>query len=115
VGTDQSNHADHPHQNRISMTAWKLNLRNSYCGAQPPLRSIGTCSFLRFSSLVVKRRMCRIENLAKNASWTSALGEAYHTQAADVMSAPQALRAKAKAAGNLKSDSQERSYSSRPT
>ncbi len=47
-----------------------------------------------------------LDNLAKNLSWTSSLGEAYHTQAADVMSAVQALRAKAKAAGNLKSGSQ---------
>jgi Protein of unknown function (DUF3300) len=45
-------------------------------------------------------------NLASNLSWTSALGEAYHTQTADVMSAVQALRAKAYAAGNLKSGSQ---------
>ena len=47
-----------------------------------------------------------LDNLAKNLSWTSALGEAYHTQAADVMSAIQVLRAEAKAAGNLKSGSQ---------
>jgi hypothetical protein len=47
-----------------------------------------------------------LDNLAKNLSWTSSLGEAYHTQAADVMSAVQALRAKAQAAGNLKSGSQ---------
>jgi hypothetical protein len=47
-----------------------------------------------------------LDNLAKNLSWTSALGEAYHTQAADLMSAVQALRAQAKAAGNLKSGSQ---------
>lgn len=45
-------------------------------------------------------------NLASNLSWTSALGEAYHTQAAEVMAAVQALRAKALAAGNLKSGSQ---------
>src|ERR1017187_4400701 len=45
-------------------------------------------------------------NLAQNLSWTSSLGEAYHTQAADVMSAVQLLRAKALAAGNLKSGSQ---------
>ena len=45
-------------------------------------------------------------NLASNLSWTSALGEAYHTQASDVMSAIQVLRAKALAAGNLKSGSQ---------
>ena len=43
-------------------------------------------------------------NLAKNLSWTSALGEAYHTQAADVMGAVQFLRAKALVAGNLKFD-----------
>jgi len=47
-----------------------------------------------------------LDDLAKNLSWTSALGEAYHTQAADVMSAIQVLRAEAKAAGNLKSGSQ---------
>ena len=45
-------------------------------------------------------------DLANNLSWTSALGEAYHTQTADVMSAVQVLRAKAYAAGNLKSGSQ---------
>ena len=47
-----------------------------------------------------------LDDLAKNLSWTSALGEAYHTQPADVMSAIQFLRAKAQAAGNLKSGSQ---------
>ena len=47
-----------------------------------------------------------LDNLAKNLSWTSALGEAYHTQAADAMTAVQLLRAKAKQAGNLKSGSQ---------
>src|ERR1700739_2374282 len=47
-----------------------------------------------------------LDNMAKNLSWTSALGEAYHTQPADVMSAIQVLRAKAQAAGNLKSGSQ---------
>jgi hypothetical protein len=47
-----------------------------------------------------------LDNLAQNLSWTSALGEAYHTQAADVMTAVQTLRAQAKAAGNLKSGSQ---------
>jgi hypothetical protein len=47
-----------------------------------------------------------LDNLAKNLSWTSAMGEAYHTQAADVMSAVQVLRAKAKAAGNLKTGTQ---------
>ena len=47
-----------------------------------------------------------LSNLANNLSWTSALGEAYHTQPADVMSAVQVLRAKAYAAGNLQSGSQ---------
>ncbi len=47
-----------------------------------------------------------LDNMAKNLSWTSSLGEAYHTQAGDVMTAVQALRAKAQAAGNLKSGSQ---------
>jgi hypothetical protein len=47
-----------------------------------------------------------LANLATNLSWTSSLGEAYHTQGADVMSAVQYLRAKALAAGNLKSGTQ---------
>jgi hypothetical protein len=47
-----------------------------------------------------------LTNLASNLSWTSALGEAYHTQAADLMTAVQTLRAKAYASGNLKSGSQ---------
>jgi hypothetical protein len=47
-----------------------------------------------------------MDNLAKNLSWTSSLGEAYHNQGADVMAAVQVLRAQAKAAGNLKSGSQ---------
>jgi hypothetical protein len=47
-----------------------------------------------------------LANMAKNLSWTSSLGEAYGTQAADVMIAVQALRAKAYAAGNLVSGAQ---------
>jgi hypothetical protein len=47
-----------------------------------------------------------LKNMANNLSWTSALGEAYHTQSADVMTAVQVLRAKAYAAGNLQSGSQ---------
>ncbi len=43
-----------------------------------------------------------LANLASNLAWTSSLGEAYHNQQAAVMSAVQALRAKAQAAGNLK-------------
>jgi hypothetical protein len=42
-------------------------------------------------------------NLSKNLAWTSSLGEAYHNQPSEVMAAIQSLRAKAKAAGNLKS------------
>jgi len=47
-----------------------------------------------------------LDNLSKNLSWTSSLGEAYHNQQADVMTAVQTLRAKAKTAGNLKTTSQ---------
>jgi hypothetical protein len=47
-----------------------------------------------------------LDNMSNNLSWTSALGEAYSTQAPDVMSAVQVLRAKAQAAGNLKSSPQ---------
>ncbi len=47
-----------------------------------------------------------LNNMAQNLSWTSQLGEAYHNQQAEVMSAIQKLRGQAKAAGNLKSGSQ---------
>ena len=47
-----------------------------------------------------------LDNLANNLTWTSDLGEAYHDQQAEVMTAIQTLRAQAKAAGNLKSSPQ---------
>src|SRR6516164_1960481 len=47
-----------------------------------------------------------LENLAKNLTWTSSLGEAYHNQQSEVMTAIQTLRAQAKAKGSLKSSSQ---------
>jgi hypothetical protein len=47
-----------------------------------------------------------LDNMSKNLTWTSSLGEAYHNQQAEVMTAIQTLRAKAKAAGNLKSSPQ---------
>ncbi len=47
-----------------------------------------------------------LANLANNLTWTSSLGEAYHNQQAAVMAAVQTLRAKAQAAGNLKSNPQ---------
>jgi hypothetical protein len=47
-----------------------------------------------------------LNNMAANLSWTSQLGEDYHNQTADVMAAIQTLRAKAKAAGNLKTTPQ---------
>jgi uncharacterized membrane protein YgcG len=48
-----------------------------------------------------------LNNMAQNMAWTSQLGEAYHNQAADVMTAIQTLRAQAKAAGNLKTTPQQ--------
>jgi uncharacterized membrane protein YgcG len=47
-----------------------------------------------------------LTNLSNNLTWTSSLGEAYHNQQAEVMTAIQTLRAQAKSAGNLKSSSQ---------
>jgi hypothetical protein len=44
-----------------------------------------------------------LANMAKNLAWASALGEASATQQQDVMAAIQRMRAKAYAAGNLKS------------
>src|SRR5271165_6241972 len=48
-----------------------------------------------------------LDNMATNLSWTSALGDAAYNQQADVMASVQRLRAQAKAAGNLKSTSQQ--------
>ena len=48
-----------------------------------------------------------LANMAQNLSWTSALGDAFYNQQQDVMNAIQKLRAQAKAAGNLKSTSQQ--------
>jgi hypothetical protein len=47
-----------------------------------------------------------LQQLAENISWTSALGDATANQQADVMAAVQRLRARAYAAGNLKSGAQ---------
>ncbi len=47
-----------------------------------------------------------LDNLAKNLTWTSSLGEAYHNQRSEVMAAIQKLRAQAKAEGHLQSNSQ---------
>ena len=49
-----------------------------------------------------------LADLAQNLAWTSSLGQAYHNQPADVMDAVQAMRAKAQAAGNLRSTPQIR-------
>jgi hypothetical protein len=47
-----------------------------------------------------------LANMDKNLSWTSALGEAYVNQQEAVMDAVQVMRARAKSAGNLKSNDQ---------
>ncbi len=47
-----------------------------------------------------------LDNLAKNLSWTSSLGQAFQDQQTDVMAAVQAMRAKAQAAGTLQSTPQ---------
>src|SRR5271165_5167239 len=48
-----------------------------------------------------------LSNMAQNLSWTSALGDAFYNQQKDVMASVQHLRSQAKAAGNLKSTSQQ--------
>ena len=48
-----------------------------------------------------------LENMSKNLSWTSALGDASFNQQKDVMASVQRLRKQAQAAGNLKSTSQQ--------
>jgi hypothetical protein len=46
-------------------------------------------------------------NMDKNISWTSSLGDAYYNQGEDVMSAVQAMRQRAEAAGTLKTTPQQ--------
>jgi hypothetical protein len=47
-----------------------------------------------------------LDDMAKNLAWTSSLGQAFESQQADVMTAVQAMRAKAQAAGTLQSTPQ---------
>lgn len=49
-----------------------------------------------------------LANMDKNLSWTSSLGDAYMNQQNDVMDAVQVMRRRADAAGNLKSNSQQK-------
>jgi len=49
-----------------------------------------------------------LENMDKNLSWTSSLGDAYANQQQDVTNAVQALRQQAHKAGNLNSNEQEK-------
>jgi hypothetical protein len=49
-----------------------------------------------------------LANMDKNLSWTSLLGQSYMNQQQDVMDAVQVMRQRAEAAGNLKSNSQEK-------
>jgi hypothetical protein len=48
-----------------------------------------------------------LDNMNENLSWTSTLGDAYVNEPEDVMSAVQALRQRARAAGTLRSTSQQ--------
>jgi hypothetical protein len=49
-----------------------------------------------------------LENMDKNLSWTSSLGEAYANQQQDVTDAVQAMRQQARKAGHLNSNEQEK-------
>jgi hypothetical protein len=48
-----------------------------------------------------------LNNMAQNLAWTSQLGEVYHNQQSQVMSAIQTLRQQAQSAGNLKTTPQQ--------
>ncbi len=48
-----------------------------------------------------------LDNMSQNLSWTSALGDAYFNDQQDVMDTVQDLRARAKQAGSLQSNSQQ--------
>jgi hypothetical protein len=48
-----------------------------------------------------------LDQMAKNLSWTSALGDAYFNDQQNVMNAVQVMRQRAQEAGNLKSSPQQ--------
>jgi Protein of unknown function (DUF3300) len=49
-----------------------------------------------------------LANMDQNLSWTSALGDAYMSQQQDIMNAVQVMRQRARASGNLDSNSQQK-------
>jgi hypothetical protein len=51
-----------------------------------------------------------LDNMARNAGWTGALGNAYYNQPGDVMNSVQAMRMNAMQAGVLRSTVQQRVY-----
>jgi len=51
-----------------------------------------------------------LDNMARNANWTSSLGNAYYNQPGDIMNAVQAMRVQAQQAGYLRSTPQQRVY-----
>jgi hypothetical protein len=51
-----------------------------------------------------------LDNLARNANWSTQLGNAYYNQPGDVMNAIQAARGQAQQAGYLRSTPQQRVY-----
>ena len=55
-----------------------------------------------------------LEYVGRNPGWAGALGNAYYNQPSDVMNAVQAMRYRARAAGNLRSTSYERVYYNGP-
>jgi hypothetical protein len=55
-----------------------------------------------------------LEYMGRNPGWASALGNAYYNQPSDVMNAVQAMRYRARAAGNLRSTTYERVYYNGP-
>ena len=51
-----------------------------------------------------------MDNMARNAGWTGALGNAYYNQPGDVMNSVQAMRLNAQQAGGLRSTPQQRVF-----
>jgi hypothetical protein len=49
-----------------------------------------------------------LDNMARNSSWSAALGDAYYNQPGDVMNAVQAMRYQAQQAGTLRNTPQQR-------
>jgi hypothetical protein len=78
-------------------------------GGMPPAERAGAINSMPWDPSVkaVAEFPSALDYMARNAEWAGALGNAYYNQPGDVMNAVQAMRFRARAAGNLRSTAYE--------